>query len=149
AEQQKDAAVASNSLPPGAAPESPKNGKTTPKKPKQTIHTVRLFNGRDLTGFYSFFGSTETKKGSGKNNDVDKVFSVRSSTLHVSGEHQGVLETEKEYENYHLTVEFKWGERTWPPREENGRRSGIFLHAQPADGAVSSLWPTSIKCRLQ
>jgi hypothetical protein len=34
-----------------------------------------------------------------------------------------------EYENDRLVVEYKWGEKKWPPREDRPRQSGIVLHA--------------------
>ena len=36
--------------------------------------------------------------------------------------------TADEFADYHLIVEWKWGEKTWPPRRENARDSGILLH---------------------
>src|SRR5262245_32304807 len=72
---------------------------------------VKIFNGKDLTGFYTWL------KGLGKNNDPDKVFTVQDGMIHVSGKTFGGFITEKEYENYHLITEFKWGEKTWAPRE--------------------------------
>ena len=51
----------------------------------------------------------------GKNYDPDKVFSVEGGLLRVSGETPGVLETVKEYSDYWLTVEYKWGERPGHP----------------------------------
>src|SRR5688500_11531303 len=84
--------------------------------------TVQLFNGKDLTNMYS------DVKDAGKNSDPKKVFTVEDGTIHVSGEVFGYPSTEKEYENYHLTVEFKWGEKTYEPRKNLTRDSGILLH---------------------
>ncbi|HEY1785135.1 MAG TPA: hypothetical protein VGG30_06270, partial [Pirellulales bacterium] len=48
---------------------------------------VRLFNGRDLSGFYTYLGRPHPKsKVYGKNYDPDRVFSVEKGLLHVSGE---------------------------------------------------------------
>src|SRR5207249_4611018 len=71
-----------------------------------------LFNGKDLTNFYTFL------KGYGKNSDPKKVFSVVDGVIRVSGEVDGGLITEKDYENYRLVVQYKWGSKTWPPREK-------------------------------
>src|SRR6266498_1153294 len=78
---------------------------------------VELWNGRDLSGFTTFLEK------SGRNKDPDQVFRVTDGMLRVSGKEFGYLATEREYENYVLTVEFKWGEATWPPREKNARDS--------------------------
>ena len=103
---------------------------------------VKLFNGKDLTGFYTFL------KGQGKNNDPEKVFTVHDGMIHVSGKLLGALITEKEYENYHLIVEFKWGDKTWAPRENKARDSGILLHGVGDDGAVDGVWMESIECQM-
>src|SRR5581483_185232 len=104
--------------------------------------SVRLFNGKDLSGWYIFL------KDFGRNNDPDKVFTVQDDILRVSGQHWGGLITEKEYENYHLVVEFKWGEKTWKPREDRARDSGILLHGVGEDGAYNGTWIESIECQM-
>src|SRR5262245_56728342 len=91
---------------------------------------VRLFNGRDLTGFYTFL------KGLGVNNDPQNVFTVKDGVLRISGETWGGIVSEKEYANYHLTVEFKWGEKTFGTRADKARDSGILLHCVGEDGAA-------------
>ena len=104
---------------------------------------IKLFNGKDLTDFY-----TCLKQGIGKNNDPDKVFTVQDGMIRVSGEEFGGFTTEKEYENYHLVVEFKWGEKTWRPREQRIRDSGILLHCVGEDGAAGGVWMESIECQM-
>lgn len=101
-----------------------------------------LFNGKDLTNFYTYL------KGLGKNNDPKKVFTVHDGMIHVTGEIFGCFTTEKEYENYHLLVEFKWGEKTYAPREKKSMDSGILLHCVGEDGAAGGVWMESIECQL-
>jgi hypothetical protein len=110
---------------------------------------IVLFNGRDLTNFYTFL------QGQGKNNDPDKVFTVTDGILRISGQHFGGLITEQEYSNYRLVTEFKWGEKTWPPREKATRDSGILLHCVGEDGGSSykdgkpvGPWMESIECQM-
>lgn len=107
--------------------------------PKETI---QLFNGKDLTNFYTWL------RGYGKNNDPKKVFTVADGMIRVSGEVFGCFTTEKEYENYHLVVEFKWGSKTWPPREKAAMDSGILLHGVGEDGAAGGSWMESIECQM-
>ena len=81
---------------------------------------VRLFNGKDFTGFDILLQSK------GLNNDTDKIFQVGKGIIHVSGNDFGGIVTQKEYENYYLRAQFKWGEKTWPPRTNEtipGRKS--------------------------
>ncbi|HXG08329.1 MAG TPA: DUF1080 domain-containing protein [Gemmataceae bacterium] len=105
--------------------------------------TIHLFNGKDLTNFYTWL------KGHGKNTDPEKVFIVHDGMIHVSGKVFGCLTTEKEYENYHLIVEFKWGQKTWPPREGKAMDSGVLLHGVGEDGAAGGgAWMESIECQM-
>src|SRR4051812_15930222 len=100
---------------------------------------IKLFNGKDLTNFYTFL------KGVGKNKDPKGVFTVKDGAIRVSGEIFGCFTTEKEYENYHLVVEFKWGTQTFPPRDKRAMDSGILLHCVGEDGATGA-WMESIEC---
>lgn len=97
-----------------------------------------LWNGKDLRGFYTFL------KDAGKNNDPDGVFRVHDGMLHVSGKEYGYVATEREYENFHLSLEFKWGEATWAPRETKARDSGLLFHMQGPD----KVWPRSIEFQI-
>ena len=110
---------------------------------------VRLFNGRDLTGFSKYLGPAAAEQPPlGKGHDPQHVFSVRQGLLHVSGETMGALLSNHDYQNYHLTIEYKWGERTWFPRLNRARMSGVLLHAGKADGVVRDAWPSAIKCQI-
>src|SRR5436190_534299 len=61
----------------------------------------------------------------GINSDPDKVFQVEKGVLHISGQEFGGLVTQKEYRNFYLRAEFKWGEKTYEPRLGKARDSGI------------------------
>ncbi len=102
---------------------------------------VLEFNHKDLTGFYTY-----TKKN--KLEDPLKVFTVKDGLLVVSGEDFGAVTTKEEYSDYHLVTEWKWGTRTFPPREKASRDSGILLHCVGEDGAVGGQWMESIECQI-
>jgi hypothetical protein len=117
----------------------------TPKEP------LALFNGKDLSNFYTWLGSPGVGQPFlGKNNDPLKVFTVKDGILIVSGKVFGAITTEKEYENYHLVVEFRWAEATHAPRADRARDSGILLHCVGDDGGPSgkSFWMESVECQL-
>jgi hypothetical protein len=103
---------------------------------------IKLFNGKDLANFYTFLQKY------GKNNDPEKVFTVQNGMIRVSGKVFGCFVTEKEYENYHLVTEFKWGTQTWPPRKDRAMDSGILLHCVGEDGAAGGVWMESIECQM-
>ncbi len=108
-------------------------------EPARVLH---LFNGKNLDGFYTFL------KGTGRDKDPNGVFTVHDGMLHISGAEFGCVTTEKEYENYHLIVEYKWGRKTHAPRMNRARDSGILLHSVGADGAYGGVWMHSIECQL-
>jgi len=112
-------------------------------------HLVRLFNGVDKTGFYTWLAPARPKtKPIGKNRDPDEQFTVDNGKLRITGPTEGGLATEKVYENYKLMVVYRWGERNWPPDEGKARQGGILLHCAGDDGAIRNRWMRSIRCVL-
>ena len=102
---------------------------------------VNLFNGKDLSGWNTFL------KDIGSNKDPNNNFSVEDGVLHVIGKDLGYAITQKSFHNYHFKVEFKWGERRWPPRENEKRDAGICYNI--VFNAPDSIWPKSIECQVQ
>jgi hypothetical protein len=119
-----------------------------PAKPIEA-HAVRLFNGADKTGFYTWLAPTKPRaKPIGKNHDPNKQFTVDNGKLRITGPIEGGLVTEKQYENYQLTVVYRWGQGSSPPREEQARQGGILLHCTGDDGAIRNRWMRSVRCDL-
>lgn len=102
---------------------------------------IKLFNGKNLDGWYTFLRSK------GKGSDPEGIFKVEDKMIHVMGKEFGYLSTLNEYDNFHLAVEFKWGEKKFPPRENAKRDSGI-LYRFPLD-KEDKVWPHSIECQIQ
>jgi hypothetical protein len=101
--------------------------------------TIQLFNGKDLTGLTTWLKDT-------KREDPRKVFRVTDGQIHITGDGYGYLATDKEYREYHLVVEYKWGKRT-----DGGkfvRNSGILLHGVGPDGGAGGTWMSCIECQL-
>jgi hypothetical protein len=69
-------------------------------------------------------------------------------TLKVSGRGYGYVATKQSFRDYHLVVEFKWGEKTWGKREARARDNGILLHARGPHGAFGGTWMASVECQL-
>lgn len=105
------------------------------------LQPVALFNGNDLTGWYTY------TQAHGKNNDVEKAFTVDGGILHFAGESMGYLCTDGAYKNYYLRVVFRWGEKKYAPRENAPRDSGILYHF--SETAEDNLWPASVECQVQ
>jgi Domain of Unknown Function (DUF1080) len=99
------------------------------------------FNGKDLSGFYTYL------KEHG-HDDPDKVFTVRDGMICISGQGYGGLTTREEFQDYHLVTEWKWGDRTWAPRKDRARDSGILVHCVGSDGAAGGNWMESQECQI-
>jgi hypothetical protein len=114
----------------------------------------RLFNGKDLTGWETYLhGSNPHDPDYGTNRDPEKVFSVTNidgqPAIRISGRYWGGMLTAREYENYHLHVEFKWGEKRWPPRANVVRDSGLLYHCVgPFASRTNCPWPRSIEFNI-
>ena len=92
-------------------------------------NTIALFNGTNLAGFHTWLVDT-------KRADPRGVFMVANGLLCLSGDGLGYLATEREFADYHLVAEFRWGSTNWPwgARVGKARDSGLFLHATGPDG---------------
>ena len=125
-------------------------------EPENTWQT--LFNGEDLSGWYTWQrqpepnsevpGMARDGEGNyidpiGKNSDPLNVFTVVKEegepAIRISGEVFGILVTENEYENFHLKLEFKWGDEKFPPRVDKKMDSGILYHSIGLEGAMREL----------
>lgn len=101
---------------------------------------VPLFNGRNFDGWYTFIN------GDGKNHDPSGVFKIEDGgVIHASGEKYGYLSTEKDYENYRLNVEFRWGDKKSYPDPNTKRDAGILYHCVGPD----KVWMKSLECQIQ
>lgn len=103
---------------------------------------IPLFNGQNLDGWYVFL------KNRGRDNDPNKVFTVQNGMIRITGEEFGCLTTDEEFENYTLEVEYKTGEKTYPPREGRAYDCGVLLHSHGKDGAYGNVWMNSIECQI-
>jgi hypothetical protein len=100
----------------------------------------KLFNGKDFSGWYTFV------PGEGKNVDSRGIFKIEEGgVIHVSGEKFAFLGTDEEFSNYKLSVEFKWGEKRYPPRENAKRDAGILYHCIGDD----KVWMESLEYQIQ
>jgi hypothetical protein len=68
--------------------------------------------------------------------------------LRVSGRGWGYIRTNKKYRDYHLVLEYTWGEKTWGTREDRARDCGLLVHSYGKDGAYGGTWIASIESQL-
>ena len=89
---------------------------------------VELFNGKDFTGWKLFIPDP--------NAEVTRTWSVKNGVIHCTGEPAGYLRTTTPYNNYELTLEWRFPGK--------GGNSGVLLHIQDKD----EVWPKSIEAQL-
>ncbi len=106
-------------------------------EPKSDI--IRPFNGRNLEGFTSWLREEDRPK-------VSNAYSAVDGMIHISGQGMGYLATVDAYQNYHLSIEYKWGDRT--DGSKYVRNSGILLHATGPEGNARGTWMASVEVQL-
>lgn len=119
--------------------------KVTPVVPNETI---QLLNGKDLSHFYTWLDDDHHQ-------DPRGVFKIQDDgILRISGDGFGGIITNKEYADYHLILEYRWGIETFRSRKDKSRDSGLLLHCQGPDGNVGGRegkpgpWMNSIECQI-
>ena len=107
-----------------------------------------LFNGENLTGWNTWVGSVEEgEKPVGLNKDPLNLFSVveldGEKVIRISGEINASIATKEEFENYHLVMEFKWGDEVFTKRN-----SGLLYHSYGDFGVGLGVWMSSHELQL-
>lgn len=102
-----------------------------------------LFNGKDFNGWSIITDNEES--------DVE-LFIVENGMIRTykgleenSVQPFGELITEKEYENYVLSLEYKWGDKKFKPRAEAVRDAGVLFHSFEEN----LFWASGAECQIQ
>ncbi len=105
-------------------------------KPKE----VKLFNGKNLKNWEIYIGKSSAQPS-------EPIFSVINlageNLLRITGEINASLATKKEYENYHLKMVFRWGEKVY--KQKN---SGILYHSYGPFGEGLGVWMSAHEFQL-
>lgn len=99
---------------------------------------IVLFNGKDLTNFYTYNTTC------GKNHDVEHNYQVQDGVLFFAGPEPGYIATNESFSNYYLKVKVRWGETRYGFRKNAPRDSGIIFHF-----TEDKVWPTSFEFQVQ
>lgn len=105
--------------------------------------TIRLFNGKNLDGWYTYTAETGYEN--------PGIFTVVDGMVKILGGrgdvgYFGGMVTNEEYENYHLVLEYKWGEPTYGKRKDRARDTGLLLHCVGPHGPGP--WLPSVECNI-
>ena len=95
---------------------------------------VALFNGKDLSGWTADVPEADKKP------DIKPSFIVRDGKLVSLGKPLGHLVTDKEYENYRLTVEYRF--------TGQAGNCGVLVHSSKPR-ALYGMFPQSIEVQMQ
>jgi hypothetical protein len=127
-----------------------------------------LFNGRDLSGWDSHLNKPlssinipgiqkdstgEYTKRLGLNNDPLKVFTVvkedGAPAIRVSGQIFGYIVSNESFSNFHLRLQFKWGQKKWAPRLNEKRDAGVLYYSVGTPEKHPGTWMVSQECQIQ
>lgn len=135
---------------------------------KKEEELIYLFSGYDLSGWDTYLGVPQSvlevpdvyrdeagnySEALGLNNDPLHVFTVveedGAPAIRISGYIWGALISQSEYSNYHLHLEYKWGDEKHPPREDLPRNSGLCYHSVGEYGAFWTFWMRSFEIEIK
>ena len=121
----------------------------------------QLFNGTNLDGWDTYLGPQFPPVGDdrtgvapiGLNIDPKQTFTVieedGAPAIRISGEQFGGISTVEEFENYHLRLDFKWGNKKYHPKENVKMDSGVLYHANGEHGVDWGFWMQSQEFQIQ
>lgn len=102
---------------------------------------IKLFNQKDLTGWYVYEPTL------GKQKDASKIFHVDKKMIRLYGDKIAYLMSEKSFGNFQLTVEFRWNTDSTFSRKSNKKNSGIMYLIPPKTPDI--LWPKGIQFQIK
>jgi hypothetical protein len=120
----------------------------TATTPPSESEWTSLFNGSDLTGWNARYVSAAPDA-----RPASALFRVEDGVIHVypddvAGTTQAfaVIQTDAEYRDYRLSLEYRWGEKKFQPRAEAVRDAGLLYHNH---GPLRLDWPYSVESQIQ
>jgi hypothetical protein len=124
----------------------PKEAPARTLEPQKQDRWVSLFNGRDLSGWYTFLQKH------GKDRDPDHIIVIEDEAIHLyknaterSEVVMGYICTEKEFGNYHLRFQYRWGTKKFQPRYALKRDAGLYYHLNGPD----AVWPRGLQFQIE
>ena len=109
---------------------------------------ISLFNGENLDNWEIFVDySSQNPEDSTKTISAEDLFSVveqeGNPAIRISGEINASLATKESFTNYHLQIEFKWGEKVY-----SRRNSGLLYHSYGSFGPGLGAWMSGHELQL-
>lgn len=114
-------------------------------QPADSSQWQSLFDGQSLAGWYVVVDGQG--RVADQNLFVPKAGEISVYPVHEANSPQpfAALITNSEYENYHLFLQYKWGNKKFKPRDNAKRDAGVLYHQHGKD----IIWPSSVECQIQ
>ena len=111
--------------------------------PKSAIgqSKIKLFNGKNLEGWYAFDAEL------GKQDDASKLFHVEKNRIRLYGNKAGYLMSNQSFKNFELTIKFKWNIDASFVRKNDKKNSGV-MYLVPQE-TPDELWPKGIQFQIK
>jgi hypothetical protein len=122
---------------------------------------ISLFDGRSLKDWAPWLGYPDpavtyrADPGAvpiGTARDTRGDFAVRTfdgePAIWIKGETWGSLVHTADLRDYHLRLEFKWGDKTWAPRKTEPQNNGLLYHTHGKPGDVFGTWRPSVEFEI-
>lgn len=129
--------------------------------PPPTGPMRELFNRRDLTGWETWLGypdpavtyrdqpsATPIGRTRATIGDVAVKMIEGAPALWVKGQTWGAIVHDADLRDYHLRLEYRWGDKRWAPRVDKAPNNGLLYHTHGAPGAVFGTWQPSVEFEI-
>lgn len=107
-----------------------------------------LFNGKNLDGWTVAYANPAIDS-----RPASALFEVADGAIHAyskdaagTAQSQAYIQTTSDYSDYHLRLEYRWGEKKFLPRLDLVRDAGLLYHVY---GAEPDAWPRSAEFQIQ
>ena len=134
---------------------------TLTELPVATGKPSTLFDGRSLRGWEAWLGYADpaityradpgvrpigTRRTGG--DDFTVAMIDGAPAIRVKGQTWGSLVHRADLRDYHLRLQFRWGDKRWPPRADLPPNNGLLYHTHGAPGAVFGTWRPSAEFEI-
>ncbi|WP_294197080.1 DUF1080 domain-containing protein [uncultured Sphingomonas sp.] len=126
-----------------------------------TVPMRELFNRRDLTGWETWLGypdpavtyrdqpgATPIGRTRATTGDVAVKMIDGAPALWVKGQTWGAIVHDADLRDYHLRLEYRWGDKRWAPRADKAPNNGLLYHTNGAPSAVFGTWQPSVEFEI-
>lgn len=104
-------------------------------------NAIQLFNQSNLDGWYAFEPET------GKHATASDLFSVEDNMIRLYGPKAGYLMSEQSFNNFQLTVDYRWNLDTTYTRKNDNKNSGV-MYLVPQE-TPDEIWPKGIQFQVK